>query len=105
VLAACPVRCTAGELFARLDARDDAEKRATLDGGYDLKQVLTTTRCGDSGCMASTPLVRVAQVVEPCLFSLLLCFSLITTLPMVGKQFGLSVADPAPGWQPVRRTR
>ncbi|BAK37112.1 fructose 1,6-bisphosphatase class II [Microlunatus phosphovorus NM-1] len=43
VLAACALRCLGGELIGRLTARDADEKRAIIDAGYDLDQVLTTT--------------------------------------------------------------
>jgi fructose-1,6-bisphosphatase II len=43
VLAACALRCLGGEMFGRLIARDDAEKAAILDAGFDLDRVLTTT--------------------------------------------------------------
>ncbi len=42
VLAACALRCMGGEMFGRLIARDDAERRAILDAGYDLDRVLST---------------------------------------------------------------
>jgi fructose-1,6-bisphosphatase II len=42
VLAACALRCLHGEILGRLIARDDAERRALLDGGYDLSRILTT---------------------------------------------------------------
>src|ERR687894_3236924 len=42
VLAACALRCLGGELFGRLVARDDAERTAILDAGYDLDRRLTT---------------------------------------------------------------
>ena len=37
VLAACALRCLGGEMFGQLVARDDAEKTAILDAGYDLE--------------------------------------------------------------------
>ena len=43
VLAACVLRCLGGELIGRLVARDDNERRAILDAGFDLDRVLTTT--------------------------------------------------------------
>ena len=42
VLAACALRCLGGEMLGRLIARDDTERRAALDGGYDLDRILTT---------------------------------------------------------------
>jgi fructose-1,6-bisphosphatase II len=41
VLAACALKCLGGELIGRLVARDEHEKRAILDAGYDLDRVLT----------------------------------------------------------------
>jgi fructose-1,6-bisphosphatase II len=42
VLAACALRCLGGEMLGRLIARDDTERRAALEGGYDLDRILTT---------------------------------------------------------------
>jgi fructose-1,6-bisphosphatase II len=42
VLAACALRCLGGEMLGRLIARDDTERRAALDRGYDLDRILTT---------------------------------------------------------------
>lgn len=41
VLAAAAIRCLGGEIQARLWCRDDAERAAALDQGYDLQQILT----------------------------------------------------------------
>jgi fructose-1,6-bisphosphatase II len=56
VLAACALRCLGGEIFGRLIARDDAERAAILDAGYDLDQVLTTSDLvsGDNVFFAAT---------------------------------------------------
>ncbi len=43
VLAACALRCTGGELIGRLIARNEAERRAAIDAGYDLTRILTTS--------------------------------------------------------------
>ena len=43
VLAACALRCLGGEMLGRLIARNDTERQAALDGGYDLEQILTTS--------------------------------------------------------------
>jgi fructose-1,6-bisphosphatase II len=42
VLAAAALRCMDGAIFGRLWPRNDAERRAALDAGYDLEKVLTT---------------------------------------------------------------
>jgi fructose-1,6-bisphosphatase II len=56
VLAACALRCLGGEMFGRLIARDDAERTAILDAGYDLSQNLTTRDLvsGDNVFFAAT---------------------------------------------------
>jgi fructose-1,6-bisphosphatase II len=56
VLAACALRCLGGELIGQLVARDDDERRAALDSGYDLERVLTTTDLvsGDDVFFAAT---------------------------------------------------
>jgi fructose-1,6-bisphosphatase II len=43
VLAACALRCMGGEMFGRLIARNDGERAAILDAGFDLDRILTTT--------------------------------------------------------------
>ncbi|NIS35068.1 MAG: fructose-bisphosphatase class II, partial [Actinobacteria bacterium] len=42
VSTACAVKALRGEILGRLWPRDDAERDAALDAGYDLDQVLTT---------------------------------------------------------------
>ncbi|GAA1427979.1 class II fructose-bisphosphatase [Microlunatus lacustris] len=42
VLAACALRCLGGQMLGQLIARDDAERAAILDAGYDLDRILTT---------------------------------------------------------------
>ena len=42
VTAACALKCLGGAIYGRLWPRDDAERRAALDRGYDLDRVLTT---------------------------------------------------------------
>jgi fructose-1,6-bisphosphatase II len=56
VLAACALRCLGGELIGRLIARDDGERSAILDAGFDLDRVLTTTDLvsGDNVFFAAT---------------------------------------------------
>jgi fructose-1,6-bisphosphatase II len=41
VTAACALKCLGGQILGRLWPRNDDEKRAALDAGYDLDQVLT----------------------------------------------------------------
>jgi fructose-1,6-bisphosphatase II len=42
VIAACAMKCLDGAIFGRLYPRDDGERQAALDAGYDLDKVLTT---------------------------------------------------------------
>jgi fructose-1,6-bisphosphatase II len=42
VLAAAALKCLGGEIQGRLWPRDDEERKAALDAGYDLNEVLTT---------------------------------------------------------------
>jgi fructose-1,6-bisphosphatase II len=42
VATACAVKALRGEMIGRLWPRDDAERQAAIDGGYDLDKVLTT---------------------------------------------------------------
>jgi len=42
VIAACAMKCMDGAIFGRLLPRDDGERQAALDAGYDLDKVLTT---------------------------------------------------------------
>jgi fructose-1,6-bisphosphatase II len=41
VIAACALRCLDGALFGRLYPRDDAERAAAVDQGYDVDRILT----------------------------------------------------------------
>src|SRR3954462_7549337 len=41
VIAACALKCLGGQILGRLWPRNDEERRAALDGGYDLDKVLT----------------------------------------------------------------
>ena len=56
VLAACALRCLGGELIGRLIARDEDERRAAVDAGYDLQRILTTQDLvsGDNVFFAAT---------------------------------------------------
>ncbi len=42
VIAACAIQCLAGTIIGRLWPRNDEERTAALDAGYDLDRVLTT---------------------------------------------------------------
>jgi fructose-1,6-bisphosphatase II len=44
VLAAAAIKCTGGQILGRLWPRDEQERRAALDAGYDLDEVLDTGR-------------------------------------------------------------
>jgi fructose-1,6-bisphosphatase II len=49
VITACAMKCLNGALFGRLWPRDDRERRAALDAGYDLDKVLTVDDLVASG--------------------------------------------------------
>jgi fructose-1,6-bisphosphatase II len=42
VIAACALRCLEGQILGRLAPRDDAERAAAIEQGYDLDRILTT---------------------------------------------------------------
>ena len=42
VIAACALKALGGSIIGRLWPRDDGERKAAIDAGYDLTQVLTT---------------------------------------------------------------
>jgi fructose-1,6-bisphosphatase II len=47
VLAAAAIQCIGGQILGRLWPRNDEERRAALDAGYDLDEVLDRDRlCG-----------------------------------------------------------
>lgn len=56
VIAAAALKCMGGELHGRLWPRDDAERQAAVDGGYDLDRVLSTDDlvAGDNCFFAAT---------------------------------------------------
>ena len=56
VIAAAALKCMGGELIGRLWPRDDAERQAAIDAGYDLDRVLSTDDlvAGDNCFFAAT---------------------------------------------------
>jgi fructose-1,6-bisphosphatase II len=56
VLAAAAIKCTGGQILGRLWPRDEPERRAALDAGYDLDEVLDTDRlvAGENVFFAAT---------------------------------------------------
>jgi len=56
VIAACALKCLDGQIFGRLYPRNDAERTAALDLGYDLAKVLTVDDLvrGDNVFFAAT---------------------------------------------------
>ena len=55
VIAACAMKCLDGAIFGTLYPRDDGERQAALDAGYDLDKVLTHRRPGRPGNDSSSP--------------------------------------------------
>jgi fructose-1,6-bisphosphatase II len=49
VLAAAAIKCTGGQILGRLWPRDDEERRAALEAGYDLEEVLDRDRLVSGG--------------------------------------------------------
>jgi fructose-1,6-bisphosphatase II len=56
VLSAGAIKCLGGQLLGRLWPRDDAERQAAIDAGYDLEEVLDVDRLvgGDNAFFAAT---------------------------------------------------
>ena len=56
VLAAAAIKCMGGEIQGRLWPRDDAERQAAVDAGYDVERILTTDDLvdGDNCFFAAT---------------------------------------------------
>src|SRR4029453_9495687 len=48
VIAACALKCLEGAMYGRLWPRNDDERRAALDAGYDLDKVLDDLVRGDN---------------------------------------------------------
>jgi fructose-1,6-bisphosphatase II len=56
VLAAAALKCTGGQILGRLHPRSEEERRAALEAGYDLDEVLDRDRLvsGNSAFFAAT---------------------------------------------------
>ena len=56
VLSAAAIKCIGGQLIGRLWPRDDAERQAAVDAGYDIGEVLDTQRLvsGDEAFFSAT---------------------------------------------------
>jgi fructose-1,6-bisphosphatase II len=56
VLSAAAIKCLGGQILGRLWPRDDAERKAAIDAGYDLDEVLDMDRlvAGDDVFFAAT---------------------------------------------------
>jgi fructose-1,6-bisphosphatase II len=56
VISAASIKCMGGQMLGRLWPRDDSERQAALDGGYDLDEVLDVNRLvsGDDVFFAAT---------------------------------------------------
>ena len=54
IITAAALRCMGGEIQAQLAPKDDAERQKALDAGYDLDQVLTTSRTWCPGRTSSS---------------------------------------------------
>jgi len=56
VITAAALKCMGGEILGRLWPRDDGERQAAIDAGYDLDRVLTTDDlvAGDNCFFAAT---------------------------------------------------
>ncbi len=65
VITAASIRCIGGRLVGRLWPRDDDERRAALDAGYDLERILTETDlCGGDDVFFSATGVTDGDVLE-----------------------------------------
>ncbi|MGC9221894.1 MAG: class II fructose-bisphosphatase [Solirubrobacteraceae bacterium] len=56
VISAAAIKCLGGEMFGRLHPRNDAERQAALDSGYDVDRILSTNdlvRGDDVFCAAT----------------------------------------------------
>ncbi len=65
VISACAVKCIGGELVARLWPRNDEERQAAIDGGYDLdKQMTSNDLVGSENCFFSATGVTGGDLLE-----------------------------------------
>lgn len=65
VLSACAVKCMGGELVARLAPRNDTERQAALDQGYDLdKQMTSADLVKSDNCFFSATGVTGGDLLE-----------------------------------------
>ena len=70
VISAAALKCIGGELLGRLWPRDDEERRAALDAGYDLDRVLSTNDLvSGSDCFFSATGVTDGDVLDGVRFS------------------------------------
>jgi fructose-1,6-bisphosphatase II len=56
VISAAAIKCVGGKILGKLWPRNDEERQAAIDAGYDLDEVLDTDRLvsGDSAFFAAT---------------------------------------------------
>src|SRR3954454_7245994 len=65
VITAAAIRCIGGSMVGRLWPRDDEERQAAVDAGYDLERVLTETElCGGTDVFFSATGVTDGDVLE-----------------------------------------
>src|SRR3954454_24087970 len=65
VITAASIRCIGGSMVGRLWPRDDEERQAAVDAGYDLERVLTETElCGGDDVFFSATGVTDGDVLE-----------------------------------------
>ncbi|HZS21981.1 MAG TPA: fructose-bisphosphatase class II, partial [Pseudonocardiaceae bacterium] len=66
IISAAALRCMGGVIQGRLWPRDDAERRAALDAGYDLDRILTTEDlvCSQNVFFCATGIEVVPDVVD-----------------------------------------
>ena len=55
VISAAAIKCIGGQLLGRLWPRDDAERQAAIDAGYDLDEVLDVRAPGRPATTSSSP--------------------------------------------------
>jgi fructose-1,6-bisphosphatase II len=65
VITAAAIKCIGGRLIGRLWPRDDDERKAAVDAGYDLERILTEDDlCGGDDCFFSATGVTDGDVLE-----------------------------------------